>query len=80
MVGFEVEESPALEPSWRPRATTRNPDAPLDLSPTLRDDGTGVSREEWQEVERQLDRDWYDQEEGGGAVDDTHNPFVGMLV
>jgi hypothetical protein len=24
----------------------------------------------------QADRDWYDQEEGG-MVDDTHNPFVG---
>ena len=24
----------------------------------------------------QADREWYDQEEGG-MVDDTHNPFVG---
>lgn len=25
----------------------------------------------------QADRDWYDQEEGGLAVDETHNPFMG---
>lgn len=70
-----MEESPALAPSWKPRATTRNPDGPVDLSPTLRNDGAIGA--EWQESERQLDRDWYDQEEGAGAVDDTHNPFVG---
>ncbi len=25
----------------------------------------------------QLDREWYDQEEGGAQVDETHNPFLG---
>lgn len=24
-----------------------------------------------------LDREWYDQEEGGAQVDETHNPFLG---
>ena len=77
VVGFEVEESPALAPSWKPRAATRNPDGPVDLSPTLRTDGAPGA--EWKESERQLDREWYDQDEGTGAVDDTHNPFVGAL-
>ena len=27
-------------------------------------------------MNEQAERDWYDQEEGG-MVDDTHNPFVG---
>lgn len=25
----------------------------------------------------QLDRDWYDQDDAGGTVDETHNPFLG---
>ena len=24
-----------------------------------------------------LDREWYDQEEGGAQIDETHNPFLG---
>ena len=28
----------------------------------------------------QLDREWYDQEEGGAQVDETHNPFLGDEV
>ena len=28
-------------------------------------------------VQVQLDREWYDQEEGGAQVDETHNPFLG---
>ncbi|KAJ9474769.1 Pre-mRNA-splicing factor ATP-dependent RNA helicase PRP16 [Pseudozyma hubeiensis] len=29
----------------------------------------------WDEDDRQLDRDWYDMEEGGVAADEEHNPF-----
>ena len=32
---------------------------------------------EMKDNERQLDRDWYGQEEGGNFVDETHNPFLG---
>ncbi|KAL1510502.1 hypothetical protein AB1Y20_006806 [Prymnesium parvum] len=30
-----------------------------------------------EEADRSLDRSWYEQEEGGHAVDESHNPFVG---
>ncbi|KAF9298343.1 DEAH-box RNA helicase prp16 [Mortierella antarctica] len=33
-------------------------------------------REEWESDQRQLDRDWYNMEETGGAMDDDHNPFA----
>ncbi|KAF8951662.1 DEAH-box RNA helicase prp16 [Haplosporangium bisporale] len=33
-------------------------------------------REEWESEQRQLDRDWYNMEETGGAMDDDHNPFA----
>ncbi|RUS19562.1 hypothetical protein BC937DRAFT_87268 [Endogone sp. FLAS-F59071] len=32
-------------------------------------------RREWEEEQNQLDREWYDMEEGG-AADETHNPFA----
>ncbi len=32
---------------------------------------------EYKEMEAAVDREWYDQEEGGGGVDESHNPFVG---
>ncbi|SPO28883.1 probable PRP16 - RNA-dependent ATPase [Ustilago trichophora] len=46
--------------------------------------GTSPSRSEvdrdedraWDEDDRQLDRDWYDMEEGGIAADAEHNPFA----
>jgi hypothetical protein len=31
---------------------------------------------EWEHLEKDHDRDWYDHEEGGG-VDAEHNPFLG---
>jgi pre-mRNA-splicing factor ATP-dependent RNA helicase DHX38/PRP16 len=31
----------------------------------------------WREEQRQLDREWYDFEEGGMTTDETHNPFAG---
>lgn len=31
----------------------------------------------WRAMEAAVDREWYDQEEGGGGVDESHNPFVG---
>lgn len=33
-------------------------------------------KDEWESEQRQLDRDWYSMEEGGGAMDDDHNPFA----
>ena len=35
---------------------------------------------EFEAEQVQFDRDWYDQEEFGGSVDDQHNPFVGALM
>ncbi|KAI9292945.1 P-loop containing nucleoside triphosphate hydrolase protein [Neoconidiobolus thromboides FSU 785] len=34
-----------------------------------------VNSEDWENEQRQLDRDWYNMEEGG-AYDQEHNPFV----
>lgn len=30
----------------------------------------------WESEQNQVDRDWYDIEEDGGAIDETHNPFA----
>lgn len=30
----------------------------------------------WEDEQNRVDRDWYDFEEGTGAVDETHNPFA----
>ncbi|KAJ2710989.1 hypothetical protein H4R19_003471, partial [Coemansia spiralis] len=40
------------------------------------DGGAPMDRTEWDSAQRQLDRDWYSIDEGGGTVDDTHNPFA----
>ncbi|TKY89108.1 hypothetical protein EX895_001639 [Sporisorium graminicola] len=40
-------------------------------SPPVLDDGV-----RWDQEDRQLDRDWYDMEEGGVAADEEHNPFA----
>ncbi|KAF9568089.1 DEAH-box RNA helicase prp16 [Mortierella alpina] len=33
-------------------------------------------RDEWENEQRQVDREWYSMEETGGAMDDVHNPFA----
>lgn len=33
-------------------------------------------REEWENEQRQVDREWYSMEETGGAMDEVHNPFA----
>lgn len=35
-----------------------------------------VDRAEWEHEQVQLDREWYNMEEGGGAMDEDHNPFA----
>ena len=35
--------------------------------------------EDWVKKEKDLDRSWYDMEEGGGALDEESNPFLGKL-
>jgi pre-mRNA-splicing factor ATP-dependent RNA helicase DHX38/PRP16 len=30
----------------------------------------------WEDEQNQVDRDWYDVEEGAGTIDETHNPFA----
>ena len=40
------------------------------------DEENAALRAEYAAVEEQLDRDWYAQEEGG-ALDETHDPFLG---
>ncbi|KAK9816661.1 hypothetical protein WJX72_003431 [[Myrmecia] bisecta] len=82
-VRFEVEPSPVITPSWQSNSwnkkKTSQSNGEREPSPELRPDGEAVlARDEnWQQAEKQVDRDWYDQEEGGGGVDETHNPFVG---
>ncbi|KAL4449004.1 hypothetical protein ABPG77_007721 [Micractinium sp. CCAP 211/92] len=88
-VRFDVERSPALTPAWQSSGWSRQqPKAgerrELERSPDLDAPRGGAGgkedaalRQELEENERQLDRDWYDQEEGPGTVDETHNPFLG---
>ncbi|KAG0248300.1 DEAH-box RNA helicase prp16 [Mortierella polycephala] len=33
-------------------------------------------RDEWENEQRQVDREWYSMEETGNAMDDIHNPFA----
>ncbi|KAK9864204.1 hypothetical protein WJX84_006796 [Apatococcus fuscideae] len=80
-----AEASPAITPSWkanswnRPQpgkagaAGDRSPDGhpePIDANEKENDP-------EWKAMEAAVEREWYDQEEGGGGVDESHNPFVG---
>ncbi|SJX64431.1 probable PRP16-RNA-dependent ATPase [Sporisorium reilianum f. sp. reilianum] len=44
-------------------------------SPSSRSDGVAEGQS-WDDDNRQLDRDWYDMEEGGVAADEEHNPFA----
>lgn len=50
----------------------------MERSPDLRNGGgdDAALKAEYEAVEEQLDRDWYGQEEGG-ALDETHDPFLG---
>lgn len=43
---------------------------------TPRPRGDGETAEEWESIEADHDRAWYDDDEGG-TVDETHNPFIG---
>lgn len=74
--------SPAMTPSWKANAWAGGPGAGTgngagDRSPELRGETDDLLDAEWQANEKQLDREWYDREEEGGGVDETHNPFVG---
>ncbi|KAL4525772.1 hypothetical protein Ndes2437A_g04207 [Nannochloris sp. 'desiccata'] len=87
-VKFEssVEASPSMTPSWRSstwnkeeerrkaRAAGREIERSPDLKNVNNDDNASL-RAEYAAVEEQLDRDWYGQEEGG-ALDETHDPFL----
>lgn len=81
-VRFEgAEASPAMTPSWKSAAWNARPgangNANGNASPRL--NGINDSRPsdaEMQVVEDQAEREWYEQEEGG-TVDETHDPFVG---
>ncbi|KAI8877411.1 hypothetical protein K501DRAFT_198296, partial [Backusella circina FSU 941] len=42
-------------------------------------EGDDHDRQKWEEEQAQLDREWYQMEDGGvsrGAMDETHNPFA----
>jgi len=72
--------SPALTPSWKSNAWAGKAGLAAggrEESPELKPDTDGLLSEEWEQNEKQLDRDWYDREEGGGGVDETHDPFLG---
>eukprot|EP00879_Flechtneria_rotunda_P008294 GHRR01008688.1.p1 GENE.GHRR01008688.1~~GHRR01008688.1.p1 ORF type:complete len:458 (+),score=154.24 GHRR01008688.1:206-1375(+) len=87
-VRFEVEASPALTPTWKSTSWSRQKKdgtsgAEGDDSPKLGEDGAGefdeALKREAELEEIQLERDWYDNEEFGGAnaANTAHNPFVG---
>ena len=40
-------------------------------------DGGADAQEDLKEADDALDREWYDTEEGGCTVDETHTPFLG---
>ncbi|GAC75786.1 mRNA splicing factor ATP-dependent RNA helicase [Moesziomyces antarcticus T-34] len=40
------------------------------------DDNAERENTDWDQDNRQLDREWYDMEEGGVAADEEHNPFA----
>ncbi len=40
------------------------------------DDNAESENTDWDQDNRQLDREWYDMEEGGVAADEEHNPFA----
>lgn len=71
-----VGASPASTPSWRSAAWNREaqPSRDVERSPDLNDE---VARREYELDAEQVDRDWYDREEGAEAVDEAHNPFLG---
>ena len=88
-VTFDMEPSPALTPSWKSTSWSRaaeRRDREAAGSPELApDDRRGADgadsfdealRREAEAEERQLERDWYDQEEFGGAHE-THLPAAG---
>lgn len=78
-VRFDIEQSPALTPTWRSTSWNRKQVSHTrkgfieEKSPELEDELKGGN---WEEQERELERDWYDREEGGAADDDDHDPFV----
>mmetsp|Transcript_29689 Transcript_29689/g.83695 ORF Transcript_29689/g.83695 Transcript_29689/m.83695 type:complete len:1298 (+) Transcript_29689:152-4045(+) len=84
-----VEESPALTPSWKSTSWSRpsksKTSADVERSPDLAEDkenlngGDDEERARWEAAQRDLDRSWYDNEEGGAQLDDgaLANPFVG---
>lgn len=78
-VRFEVPPSPAATPTWKSTSWNKKPVAgraggDVERSPQLTGDDAQL-RAEYEAVEEQLDRDWYGQEEGG-ALDESHDPFL----
>ena len=47
------------------------------MRPALLSQSASSERCHFDAEQVQLDREWYDQEEGGAQVDETHNPFLG---
>jgi len=72
------ERSPSMTPSWK-RASwntdKKESGRDVEKSPEVKaEDHPDYA--ELRAIEEQLDRDWYGQEEGG-ALDDSHDPFLG---
>ncbi|CAD7701175.1 unnamed protein product [Ostreobium quekettii] len=87
-VRFDRSGASVVQPSVRSSASkTKSGQTPQLNHSTMQietDDGTPVDDELMEKLQRefeseqiQFDRDWYDQEEFGGGVDDQHNPFIG---
>eukprot|EP00890_Picochlorum_soloecismus_P002226 jgi/Picsp_1/3003/NSC_01225-R1_pre-mrna-splicing factor atp-dependent rna helicase prp16-like len=71
------DRSPSMTPSWKRDSWNNDKQSGRDIekSPEVKaEDHPDYA--ELRAIEEQLDRDWYGQEEGG-ALDDTHDPFLG---
>ncbi|KAF9420204.1 DEAH-box RNA helicase prp16, partial [Entomortierella beljakovae] len=58
-----------------PRMTSSGYDDRLDGFPDENIDEV-PDKDEWENEQRQVDREWYNMEETGNAMDDIHNPFA----
>ena len=82
---FDFEGTPAATPSWKSNAWASDAMANANRFVTegtevvAEDDDRAAALAPDADAEKVLDRAWYDDDEGGGAHGDAHNPFSTSL-